>query len=87
MPKQGQTGVKPVGRPLGSKHDERTRQKIKTSQLLNRLMDHVLKDNEMKSTQIRAAEILLNKTLPNLQATTFDGDVATTVTFKVSVDQ
>lgn len=56
------------GRPLGSKHDEKTRLKIQTSQLINRLQNHIFKEAEMTATQLRAAEILLNKTLPNLQA-------------------
>lgn len=55
-------------------HDQKTREKIQTTQLVNRLTDHILGKNEMKSTQVRAAEILLNKTLPNLQATTLKGD-------------
>lgn len=50
-------------------HDERTRKKIQKSQLVNRLIGHALGEIEMTSTQIRAAEILLNKTMPNLQAT------------------
>lgn len=46
---------------------DQTRDAIKTSMLINRLCDHALGAVEMKSTQIRAAEILLNKTLPNLK--------------------
>lgn len=46
---------------------DQTRDSIKTSMLINRLVDHALGNVEMKSTQVRAAEILLNKTLPNLK--------------------
>lgn len=56
--------------------DQRTRDRIKTSMLVNRLSDHVLNDAKMSQTQIRAAEILLNKTLANLSATEITGDVA-----------
>ncbi len=56
-------------------HLQKTRDKIRTTQLLNRLQDHVVGKVEMTSSQIRAAEILLNKTLPNLQAQTIDVDV------------
>jgi hypothetical protein len=56
--------------------DERTRQRIKTSMLVNRLSDHVLGNAQMSPTQIRAAEILLNKTLSNLTATELTGSVA-----------
>lgn len=42
------------------------REAIQTSMLINRLTNHVL-DECMSASQIRAAEILLNKTLPNLR--------------------
>jgi hypothetical protein len=45
---------------------EETRKKVQTSQLINRLQDHVLGEVELSSTQVRAAEILLKKTLPDL---------------------
>lgn len=45
---------------------EQTRQKVQASQLINRLQDHVLGTVELSSTQVRAAEILLKKTLPDL---------------------
>lgn len=48
------------------KHDEETRLKIKTSQLLNRLQDHGLGLVDMTSTQVRAIEIALRKVLPDL---------------------
>lgn len=54
---------------------QRTRDKIRTSQLINRLHNHVIGKNQMTSTQIRAAEILLNKTLPNLAQQTIDLDM------------
>lgn len=56
-------------------HDERTRLKIKTSQLINRLNNHALGEIEMTASQIRAAEILLNKTLPNLAAMQVTADI------------
>lgn len=47
--------------------------------LINRLMDHVLGEVEMTSTQVRAAEALLKKCLPDLKATdtmlTVDGEI------------
>ena len=36
--------------------------------LVNRLMNHVLGGNKMTASQVRAAEICLRKTLPDLQA-------------------
>ena len=66
------------GRRLNREHDELTRSKIKTSQIINRLVNHILGAVEMTNTQVRAAEILLNKTLPNLQHRTGDQDVTVT---------
>lgn len=57
------------------KHDEDTRKKIQTSQLINRLQDHVLGTVDLSASQIQAAKILLDKSLPNLQATTTDANV------------
>ncbi len=55
-------------------HLQRTRDKIQTSQLITRLQNHALNklSKPMTRDQIRAAEILLNKTLPNLQAMQLD---------------
>lgn len=51
-----------------------TRDKIDTTTIINKLNKHVKGELEMESTQIRAAEILLKKTLPDLQAITHSGD-------------
>jgi hypothetical protein len=52
--------------------NESWRQKIKVSMLINRLQNHADGEVEMSATQIRAAEILLNKSLPNLSQATLD---------------
>lgn len=57
-----------AARTVKIRHDEETRAKIKTSQLLNRLQDHVLGSVELSSTQVRAAEVVLRKALPDLVA-------------------
>lgn len=49
------------------------RNKIKTSMLLNRLMEHVLGECEMSATQVKAAETLLKKTLPDIKAMELTG--------------
>jgi hypothetical protein len=56
------------------RHDEETRNKIKTSQLVNRLTEHVLGNVELGATQVSAALGLLRKTLPDLTTTTLQGD-------------
>ena len=55
-------------------HDARTRSKIQASQLINRLQNHALGKNKMITTQVRAAEALLRKVMPDLQATQLSGD-------------
>lgn len=42
------------------------RAKIRTSELINRLQEHVLGSARMLPTQLKAIEILLRKTIPDL---------------------
>ncbi len=63
----------PKGVRLNPKHDERTRAKIQTSQIINRLEKLVKGEIEMSAQQIRAAEILLRKSLPDLQSLSVEG--------------
>lgn len=69
---------------LNPAHDERTRAKIKTSQLINRLMAHANGVVEMTPTQVRAAEILLKKTLPDLSNTELSGPGGSQLTINVN---
>ncbi len=55
-------------------HSEDVRAKIQTSQLINRLTDHALGKLELTPTQVRAIEVLIRKTLPDLQAVQHGGD-------------
>jgi len=62
---------------LSPKHDEMTRSKIQTSQLVNRLNAFALDDKEsirMTSDQVRAALGLLKKTIPDLAVTAHTGE-------------
>ena len=59
----------PRGVRLNPEHDEKTRAKIQTSQIINRLIKLINGEITMSSQQLRAAEILLKKTLPDLTAT------------------
>jgi hypothetical protein len=65
-----------AARSVKIRHDDQTRAKIKTSQLINRLTDHVLGTVEMTASQVRAAEILLSKTLPSLASVEHSGEVS-----------
>lgn len=55
------------------------REKIQTSQLINRLQDSVLskedsEPKELTTNQLKAIEILLRKSLPDLSAVTVEGN-------------
>lgn len=60
-----------TGQPNGRRSrrtriDDLTRERIQVAIILNRLHDHVKGTLELSMTQIRAAEILLRKALPDL---------------------
>ena len=59
---------------LRKMHQDDVRAKIQTSQLLNRLSDHALNGLELTPTQIKAIEVLLKKTLPDLSSVELSGD-------------
>lgn len=48
--------------------------KIKASMLVNRLYDHALGANEMTQSQIKAAQIVLGKIVPDVARTEVTGD-------------
>jgi len=54
---------------------EKVRERIQTSMLINRLSDHALGKTEMSATQVRAAEILLKKAVPDLTSTELTGEI------------
>lgn len=60
---------------LNPKHDAATRDKIQTSQLINRLNKFALNEEgvEIDATRLRAIEILLRKSLPDLQSVQISG--------------
>ena len=53
---------------VDSPWEKSIRDKIKTSMLVNAVINHVPRNKNMVSTQIRAAEILLKKVLPDLSS-------------------
>lgn len=62
------------------KHDDFTRERIKTTQLVNRLEKHALGLIKMEPTQVRAVEILLKKSLPDLTTVNHTGGTDNTHT-------
>ena len=55
-------------------HSQRTRDKIQTSMLLNRLSDFVEGKVELSPAQVTAALGLVKKTLPDLSSVQHSGD-------------
>jgi hypothetical protein len=55
-------------------HQEDARKKIQTSQLINRLTNHALADKPiMDASQVKAAQILLAKAVPDLSSVELSG--------------
>ena len=63
------------------RQQEQTRSAIQTSQLINRLQNYALNAEgvDIDTGRLKAIEILLRKSLPDLQAITLDGDIKGTV--------
>lgn len=61
---------------LNKLHTEEIRTKIQASQLINVLQKHALTgEGEISPTRMKAIEILLRKSLPDLSAVDHSGDV------------
>ena len=56
-------------------HPDDVKDKIKTSQLINRLTDHALSEKTlMDASQVAAAKALIAKTIPDLKAVEHSGN-------------
>ena len=51
------------------RHDENTRDKIRVSQIINRLQNHIDGKIDLTTSQVSAANTLLRKCLPDLAST------------------
>jgi hypothetical protein len=79
-----------AARVFSPKHDQHTRDKIQTSQLVNRLNAFALDATEsvrMTSDQVRAALGLLKKTIPDLAVTSHTGPDGGPVLIVTGVDR
>jgi hypothetical protein len=79
-----------AARVFSPKHDQHTRDKIQTSQLVNRLNSFALDTTEsirMTSDQVRAALGLLKKTIPDLAVTSHTGPDGGPVMIVTGVDR
>ena len=64
-----------MGRPIGKMHQDEVRKRIQVSQLINVLTDHALNgDSEISMSRMKAIEILLRKSLPDLSQVQIQGD-------------
>lgn len=62
-----------AGRPMGKLHQDDVRRKIQVSQLLNVLHGQALGEGEdLSPSRLKAIEILLRKSLPDLSAVQVD---------------
>ena len=56
-------------------HPDEVKDRIKITQLINRLTAHALSDDPtMNSSQVRAAQILLAKAVPDLKSVEYTGE-------------
>jgi hypothetical protein len=71
---------------INKRHSEEVRSRIQTSQLINVLQDHALTgEGDMSPTRMKAIEILLRKSIPDLSAVTIGGDADNPLTLGVTV--
>jgi hypothetical protein len=70
------TEKRSVGRPMGKLHQEDVRKKIQVGQLIKVLEDHALSDSEkeLSASRLKAIQLLLNKSLPDLSSMQLTGD-------------
>lgn len=71
---------------LRPRHQDEVRAKIQASQLINRLTNHAFGEVELTATQIKAIEILLKKSIPDLSAVEMSGDADNPVQAKLTVE-
>ena len=62
-------------RPLKRWTPDVVRQRIRVGNIVRRLIDHTMGTVEMSPTQVRAAEILLKKAMPDLSAVEYTNQV------------
>lgn len=66
-----------------SKEGAELRQKIKAEELIGCLLAHVKGKSEMSATQIRAAEILLRKCLPDMASALLEPDGVGATSYRI----
>lgn len=64
-----------MARPKGGWTPQKVRERIRTGLLVKRLMLHAVGKLDITPSQMKATEILLRKTLPDLSATEHSGEI------------
>ena len=64
---------------LTHRQTEKARELIKSERIVQELIRYVKGERKMEAGQVRACQILLDRTMPCLSATTLSGDVAETL--------
>lgn len=70
---------------INKMHSEQVRLKIQASVLIQRLQDHCLGKLEMTPSQIRSAEVLLDRSVPKLSQIQHTGDAENPLAHSVKV--
>ena len=74
-------------RTLKPRHQDEIRTKIQTSQLINVLQNHALGiTEEIPASRMKAIEILLRKSLPDLSSVMLQGDAENPVQLGVAIE-
>lgn len=72
-----------AARKMNKLHQEDVRAKIQASQLVNVLQNHALNGGEFEPTRMKAIEILLKKSLPDLTSVELTGADGGALTIQV----
>lgn len=67
-------------------HEEKTKNLIRASQLLNRLNMFALGECEMTPAQVQAAKIVIGKEIPDLKSIEISGDDANPLRHNMTVE-
>ena len=70
---------------LNPRHQEMVREKIRASQIVNRLENHIFGEVELSASQVQAASVLLRKCVPDLTATSLSNPDGTALNFTLLV--
>jgi hypothetical protein len=68
---------------IRTKHQDEVRARIQASVLIGLLESHAMGDIELSASRIRAIELLLKKTIPDLQSVELTGNDDNPVALKV----